>query len=332
MRVAVYSNQKYDENFLLKEPFAKEIDFSFFDTPLNEKTVALAIGHDAINCFVNDDLCDSVLRKLADFGIKHVSLRCAGFNNVDIDTANALGITISRVPAYGPEAVAEHTIALLLSLNRKTHKAYNRVKEGNFSLEGLLGFNISGKTVGIIGTGKIGVSVIKILKGFGASVLCFDPFPSEQAINLGAQYCELDTLLESTDVISLHCPLTPTTKHLINAQSLAKMKNGVVILNTSRGGLIDTQAIISGLKSKKISALGLDVYEMESELFFQDHSLDIIQDDIFQRLLTFPNVIITGHQGFFTEQAMAQIAATTVSNLLSFSRGNLAPENCITGG
>lgn len=332
MRVAVYSTRNYDKKFLLKEPLAKDIDFSFFDTPLSKKTVALAMDHDVINCFVNDDLCGPVLRKLADFGIKHVSLRCAGFNNVDLDTAKELGITISRVPTYSPEAVAEHTIALLLSLNRKTHKAFNRVREGNFSLDGLLGFNIAGKTVGIIGTGNIGISVIKILKGFGARVVCYDPFQSEQVVSLGAQYCELNALLESVDIISLHCPLNSTTKHLINFRNLAKMKDGVVILNTSRGGLIDTQAIISGLKSEKIGGLGLDVYEMESELFFQDHSLDIIQDDIFQRLLTFPNVIITGHQGFFTEQAMSQIARTTVSNLLGFSHCNIPHENCVTSG
>lgn len=330
MRVAVYSAREYDKQFLLNESKDGDIQFTFFETSLNSQTVALASNFDAINCFVNDDLSQPVLKCLAESGIKHVSLRCAGFNNVDLRACSDLGVTVTRVPAYSPEAVAEHTVALLLSLNRKIHKAYNRVKENNFSLEGLLGFNISGKTIGIIGTGKIGISVIKILKGFGANIICFDPNESEEVKELGASYKLLSEVLKTSDIVSLHCPLNAHTQHLISENSLQSMKDGVVIINTSRGGLVDTKAIIAGLKSKKIAALGLDVYEMESELFFQDRSTEIIQDDVFQRLLTFPNVIITGHQGFFTREALTEIAQTTVGNLLEFERGDLSAENVVS--
>lgn len=330
MKIAVYSAREYDKQFLLKESRDKNIEFSFFETTLNNQTVTLASGYDAINCFVNDDLSKPVLQSLVRFGIKHVSLRCAGFNNVDLQACHELGMTVSRVPAYSPEAVAEHTIALLLSLNRKIHKAYNRVKENNFSLEGLLGFNIAGKTIGVIGTGKIGISVIKILSGFGANIICFDPNESDEVKSLGANYKLLSEVLEASDIISLHCPLNVHTQHLISEASLQKMKDGVVLINTSRGGLVDTKAIIAGLKSKKIAGLGLDVYEMESELFFQDRSTEIIQDDVFQRLLTFPNVIITGHQGFFTQEALTEIAQTTIGNLLRFEQDALFPENVVS--
>lgn len=327
MKVAVFSARQYDKTFLFKASEAVNIHFNFFECPLEPHTVSLAAGHDAINCFVNDDLSEPVLTALDALEIRHISLRCAGFNNVDLQVANSLGMTVSRVPAYSPEAVAEHTIALMLGLNRKLHKAYNRVKENNFALDGLLGFNINGKTIGVIGTGKIGLAVIRILKGFGADVLCFDPSESEEVTDLGASYASLEQLFKDSDIITLHCPLNQKTQHLINAQNIARMKDGVVLLNTSRGGLIDTKAIIAALKTKKVSGLGLDVYEMESELFFQDRSSEIIQDDVFQRLLTFPNVIITGHQGFFTEEALTEIAQTTIANLVNFETSEIAPQN-----
>jgi len=329
LKVAVFSAQKYDEQYLLSEAKGHDIEFTFFDTPLNLQTTSLAEGFNAINCFVNDDLCGDVLVQLNNMGIQHVSLRCAGFNNVNLETAEKLGMTISRVPAYSPEAVAEHTVALLLSINRKIHKAYNRVKDDNFSLNGLMGFNVHGKTVGIVGTGKIGTATIKILLGFGARVICYDPFESEEVRELGIEYTPLDTLFEQSDIISLHCPLMEDTKHLINADSISTMKDGVLIINTSRGGLVDTKAIIKALKNHKIGGLGLDVYEMESELFFQDRSAEIIQDDVFQRLLTFPNVIVTGHQGFFTKEALVEIAQTTVNNLNGFVTGQVPSANLV---
>ena len=327
MKVAVFSAQKYDQEYLLREAEGKDIAFTFFDTPLTPETASLAQGYQAINCFVNDDLSAETLVALNGLGIRHISLRCAGFNNVDLACAKRLGVTISRVPAYSPEAVAEHTIALLLSVNRKLHKAYNRIKEDNFSLNGLMGFNIHGKTVGIIGTGKIGIATVKILKGFGANVICHDPYQSEQAVSMGLTFVPLDTLFAESDVISLHCPLNGDTAHLINANSIATMKNGVVLINTSRGGLVDTRAIIAALKTHKIAGIGLDVYEMESELFFQDRSAEIILDDVFQRLLTFPNVIVTGHQGFFTHEAMTEIAQITTKNLLDFGTHGIDREN-----
>ncbi|MCC2604393.1 2-hydroxyacid dehydrogenase [Planctobacterium marinum] len=329
MKVAVFSAKSYDQWFLQKHAIDTAIEFTFFETALSPETVALADGFDAVNCFVNDNLSKAVLKTLKSFGILHISLRCAGFNNVALQQAAKLGQTITRVPAYAPESVAEHTLALLLTLNRKTHKAYNRVKENNFSLQGLLGFNLSGKTVGIIGTGKIGQAVVRIFAGFGCKLLCHDPIQSEIVLQSGARYEPLQSLLSACDIISLHCPLTPETQHLINDSAIEKMKPGAILINTSRGGLVDTKAVIGALKSKKLGGLALDVYEMESELFFNDLSGEIIQDDVFQRLLTFPNVVITGHQGFFTEEALTEIATTTINNLLDFNSGTIKPENQI---
>ena len=249
-------------------------------------------------------------------------MRCAGFNNVDLDTAKELGLVVTRVPAYSPESVAEHTIALIMGLNRKLHKAYNRVKDDNFSLAGLLGFDLHGKTVGVIGTGQIGLALVRILKGFGCRIICFDPNESDEVTTLGGSYVPLEAIFSQSDIISLHCPLMSKTNHLINEQSIAQMKDGVMIINTSRGGLVDTQSVINGLKNRKIGYLGLDVYEMEGDLFFEDKSLEIIQDDVFQRLLTFPNVIITGHQGFFTQEALQKIAETTIENILTSADEN----------
>lgn len=240
---------------------------------------------------------------------------------MDLEAAKQHNIAVSHVPAYGPEAVAEHAVALMLTLNRKMHKAYNRVKDGNFNLNGLLGFNMAGKTAGIIGTGHIGRATANILLGFGCQVLCVDPFPDKHLQNGGAKYTDLDTLLSQSDIISLHCPLNKDSYHLINDNTISKMKKGVMLINTSRGGLTDTHALINGLKSHQIGYLGLDVYEMESELFFKDHSFDIIQDDIFERLSTFHNVLITGHQGFFTKEALSQISTTTLSNIIAWQKG-----------
>lgn len=330
MKVAVFSTRQYDEKFLQQEAVNTGVEFTFFETSLNPQTVSLAQGFEAVNCFVNDTLSAEMLKELAAFGIQHVSLRCAGFNNVDLTAAADLKITITRVPAYSPESVAEHTMALLLSLNRKIHKAYNRVKENNFALQGLMGFNLYGKTVGIIGTGKIGRAVTRICLGFGCRVVCFDPYPDGQVAKSGAEYVSLNTLFEQSDIISLHCPQTPDSHHMLDAAAINRMKPGVVVINTSRGGLVNTKDIIAALKTKAIGGLGLDVYEMESELFFQDLSSEIIQDDVFQRLLTFPNVIITGHQGFFTQEAMTEIAQTTLGNLTGYEKGAIAPENIVT--
>ena len=326
-RVAVFSSKPYDETYLSTKGKEHTISFHFFETRLNEETASLCASFDTVCVFVNDIVDKTVLEKLKSVGVKHIALRCAGFNNVDLDVAKTLGFKVSRVPAYSPEAVAEHTVALILGLNRKLHKAYNRVKEDNFSLVGLLGFNLSGKTVGVIGTGKIGACVCKILQGFGCRVLGYDVTPDKTLTALGVEYTSLDNLIQSSDIISLHCPLNKATTHLIDANAISQMKDSVMLINTSRGGLVDTDAVIQGLKSKKIGHLGLDVYEMESELFFEDLSDEIILDDEFQRLLTFPNVLITGHQGFFTQEALTQIATTTVSNILSAEKGETDTDN-----
>ncbi|MCZ8529337.1 2-hydroxyacid dehydrogenase [Alteromonas sp. PRIM-21] len=295
----------------------QSIKGTFFEHPLNPSTAISCKGYSDVVVFVNDDVNAATIKVLKDCGVKHIALRCAGYNNVDVSAAAEANISVSRVPAYSPETVAEHTLALILTLNRKTHKAYNRVRESNFSLNGLMGFTLHGKTVGVVGTGKIGKAVIRILLGFGCKVLCFDPSQDDDVIALGAQYVPLNELLEQSVIVTLHCPLNEKSYHIINADSIAKMPAGVMLINTSRGGLVDGTAIIKGLKSKQIGYLGLDVYERESELFFSDHSQEIIQDDTFQRLTTFPNVLITGHQGFFTYEALNEIAVTTLKNILT---------------
>ncbi|WP_286235788.1 2-hydroxyacid dehydrogenase [Thalassotalea sediminis] len=319
--IAVFSTKKYDIEYLNKFNVDNKFSFNFIEAKLCQETVALAKGADAVCVFVNDNINKKVLETLSDFNIKTIALRCAGFNNIDLPCAKSLGFTLCRVPEYSPEAVAEHTIGLMLTLSRKYHKAYNRVREGNFALDGLMGFNLHKKTVGIIGTGNIGKATVRILQGFGCHVLCYDPSPSEEITQLGANYVALDELLTNADIVSLHCPLTPQTQHLIDEQAIANMKNGVMLINTSRGGLIDSHALINALKTRKISLLGLDVYELESELFFEDLSNTIIQDDVFERLLSFPNVVITGHQGFFTQEALETIAQTTISNLTCLLNG-----------
>ncbi|MFC4656422.1 MULTISPECIES: 2-hydroxyacid dehydrogenase [Rheinheimera] len=323
MKVALFSAKKYDQQSFQQWASAR-LEFSYFDTKLDANSVGLAQGFDAVCCFVNDDLSAPVLDALYQQGIRMVALRCAGFNNVDLDKAKTLGIRVARVPAYSPEAVAEHTVAMILCLNRKLHKAYNRVRDDNFALDGLLGFNLHGKTIGLVGTGKIGKATARILLGFGCRLVCHDLSQDPELVQLGASYMNLEDLFVQADVISLHCPLTPQTAHLVNESSLLLMKDGVMLINTSRGGLVDTKAVIKGLKSRKIGYLGLDVYEQEADLFFRDLSEQLIDDEVFKRLLTFPNVLITGHQAFFTQEALQQICQTTSDNLLAFSENRLA--------
>jgi D-lactate dehydrogenase len=321
MKIAVFSTKPYDQKFLTTANYDYEHELIFLEARLSRATVALAAGCQGICTFVNDPIDARTCELLAARGIRLIALRCAGFNQVDLKAAAHFGITVVRVPAYSPYAVAEHTVGLMLCLNRKIHRAYNRVREGNFSLEGLMGFDFHGRTVGIIGTGKIGLIVAQIMKGLGCSLLAYDVYPNVEMPKLGAKYVELPELFAKSDIISLHCPLTPETLHLINAQALEQMKPGVMVINTSRGALIDTQAAIAALKSKKIGALGLDVYEQESELFFEDLSDMIIQDDAFERLMTFPNVLVTGHQAFFTTDALQNIAETTLSNITDIEQG-----------
>jgi D-lactate dehydrogenase len=325
MRVAVFSARAYDREFLTAANAGHGHELVFFEPRLTIETVPLARGFPAICAFVNDRLDAPVLRALADGGTKLIALRSAGFNNVDLVTAAELDLTVVRVPAYSPYAVAEHTVALMLALNRKLVRAYNRVREGNFSLEGLLGFDVHGKTAGIIGTGKIGTVVARILAGFGCRLLAHDPYPNDECRSLGVTYVELPQLLAESDIVTLHTPLTPETYHLIDREALRLVKPGVMLLNTSRGALLDTRAVIDALKSGRIGALGLDVYEEEEGLFFQDLSDRVIQDDVFARLLTFPNVLITGHQAFFTREALTAIAETTLANITAIERGEPCP-------
>lgn len=321
-KIAFFSSKKYDEETFKKFNDKYEFELGFFEVHLNKITLELAKGFDAICAFVNDDLSREVLKKISSFGIKLILLRCAGYNNVDLKAAKELGITVMRVPDYSPYAVAEHTLGMILTLSRKFHKAYYRTREGNFSINGLMGFELHEKTIGIIGTGKIGRITMKVLSGIAKKIVAYDPYPVKDKEGLDFEYMSLNDLYKEADIISLHCPLSPESKHIINTNSISQMKEKVVIINTSRGGLIDTEAVIGGLKSGKISALGIDVYEEESDLFFEDMSDTVIQDDTLMRLMTFPNVLVTGHQAFFTERAMKDIATSTFENLKSFLEAN----------
>ncbi len=325
MKVAVFSTKPYDRFFFESVNQKYNHDLRFFSPNLDAQTVSLAAEYSAVCVFVNDHLDRAILEVLAKQGTRLVALRCAGYNNVDLQAAEKLGIAVVRVPAYSPYAVAEHTIALILTLNRKIHRAYYRIREGNFSLNGLLGFDLHNRTVGIIGTGKIGRITGQILHGFGCHILAYDLDPNQEFSEKYAKYVSLAELFDKSDIISLHCPLTLETDHLINENAIASMKPGVMLVNTSRGGLVDTKAVIRGLKSKQIGYLALDVYEQEADLFFEDLSGEIIQDDLFERLLTFPNVIITGHQAFFTEDALHSIAETTLSNIKNIEQGKFCP-------
>jgi len=329
MKIAVFNTKSYDKKFLLEANNAFRHELIFFEVHLNKNTCKLASGFNVICTFVNDDLGKEMLTYLSEEGVRLIALRCAGFNNVDVKTAMELEMTVVRVPSYSPHGVAEHAVALMLALNRKIYKSHNRVREGNFSLEGLLGFEMYNKIGGIIGTGKIGALTAKILSGFGMKLLAYDIIKNPELESFGVQYVDLENLYANADVISLHLPLTHETYHLINENSVKQMKNGVMLVNTSRGGLIETQSVINGLKSGKIGYLGLDVYEEEGDLFFEDLSGHIIQDDIFARLLTFPNVIITGHQAFFTNTALKNIAETTLKNISDFEKNNIDPSNLV---
>ncbi len=321
MKLAVYSTKQYDRKYLehVNQRFGVELEF--FEFLLTERTAKNAVGCEAVCIFVNDDASRPVLEELAGLGVKYIALRCAGFNNVDLEAAKQFGLKVVRVPAYSPEAVAEHAIGMMMSLNRHIHRAYQRTRDANFSLEGLIGFNMHGRTAGVVGTGKIGIAALRILKGFGMRLLAFDPYPNPLALDLGVEYVDIKTLFKESDVISLHCPLTPENHHLLDASAFDQMKDGVMIINTSRGGLIDSQAAIDALKQQKIGALGMDVYENERDLFFEDNSNDVIQDDIFRRLSACHNVLFTGHQAFLTEEALTAISETTLQNLQQLEKG-----------
>lgn len=318
MKIVVFSNRRHDETFLRRANHNFLHNLTFLELHLTPDTAQLAKGHDGVCVFVNDTVTGEVIQELATLGVRIIALRCAGYNNVDLEAATRSGIPVVRVPAYSPHAVAEHTVALILTLNRHIHKAYNRVREGNFALDGLLGFDLVGKTVGVVGTGRIGEIFCRIMNGFGCRVLAHDVQENHACLDLGVTYVPLPEILGQSDIVSLHCPLTPETQHLINAETLRAAKDGFMLINTSRGGLIDTPAAIAGLKSGKIGALGLDVYEEEGDLFFEDLSNQVIQDDVLTRLTTFPNVVVTGHQAFFTREAMQNIAETTLQNLTEF--------------
>lgn len=325
MKVALFSTKPYDvASFTAaSSSFAHELEF--FEDRMRGRAAPLAEGFPAVCLFVNDTADARVLAKLADRGVRYVALRCAGFNNVDLDAARRLGIVVVRVPAYSPNAVAEHTIALILALNRRIHRAYNRVRDGNFSLDGLVGFDLAGKTAGVIGTGRIGALVARLLWHFRCRVLAYDIHPDAGLQQLGVEYCGLETIWSSSDLISLNCPLSPETRHLVRAETIARMKPGVMLVNTGRGALIDTADVIDALKSRQVGALAIDVYEEEAELFFEDHSADIITDDVFARLMTFPNVLVTAHQAFLTHEALEAIATITLQNLADLEAGRGCP-------
>ncbi len=323
MKIAIFSAKPWvKETFTQHQP--EELELQFFETPLGKETAPLARGFEGVCIFVNDQANEEILELLAEYGVKVIALRCAGFNNVDLQGATKRGIQVCRVPAYSPYAVAEYAVGMIMTLNRKYHRAYSRVREGNFSLDGLLGFDLRAKTVGVIGTGTIGQIFVQIITGFGVNVLAYDKQKNPAVEALGGRYVDLETLYRESDIISLHCPLVHETYHLINEYAIASMKEGVMIINTSRGALINSHAIIEGLKSGKVGYVGLDVYEEEADLFFENLSDQVIQDDTFVRLQTFPNVLITGHQAFFTKEAVQSIRDTTYKNLLAF----LATGNC----
>lgn len=317
MKLAFFDVKNYDRAAFDKYAAETGIEIKYFEIRLTEDTVSLAAGCDAVCVFVNDRVNAAVVEKLYNYGIRVLLLRCAGFNNVDLQACKGK-IQVYRVPAYSPYAVAEHAMALLLTINRRTHKAYIRTRDFNFSLHGFTGFDLHGKTVGIVGTGKIGRVFADICKGFGMRILAYDKFPAKDS---GMEYVTLDELIEQSDVISLHCPLTEETRHMINEDSIARMKKGVTIINTSRGGLIDTSALINGLRNKQVGAACLDVYEEEGGFFYEDFSSHIVQDDKLVRLISMPNVIVTSHQAFLTQEALENIAATTLNNLVQFFNG-----------
>ncbi|WP_414159635.1 2-hydroxyacid dehydrogenase [Pseudomonas sp. BNK-45] len=321
MRTILFSSQNYDRESFLGASLPAGIELQFQAARLSLDTVALAERHEVVCAFINDDLSAPVLEQLAAGGARLIALRSAGYNHVDLAAAQRLGLEVVRVPAYSPHAVAEHAVALILALNRRLHRAYNRTREGDFTLHGLTGFDLVGKTVGIVGTGQIGATFARIMAGFGCQLLAYDPFPNPAVEALGARYLELPQLLAQAQIISLHCPLNDHSRYLINQDSLAHMQPGAMLINTGRGGLVDTPALIDALKSGQLGYLGLDVYEEEAQLFFEDRSDLPLQDDVLARLLTFPNVIVTAHQAFLTHEALAAIAETTLHNIASWAAG-----------
>jgi D-lactate dehydrogenase len=321
MRVAMFSTKPYDSASFRRANDRERHEIVELEDRLRSATVPLASGAQAVCVFVNDVLDDATLTALAGVGVRHIALRCAGFNHVDLEAAARLGLDVVRVPAYSPNAVAEHTIALILALNRHIHKAYNRVRDGNFALDGLVGFDLAGKTVGVVGTGRIGGLVARLAWHFRCEVIAHDLIEDEGLIGLGVRYVGLDELWERSHIVTLNCPLTDETYHLVSAGVITRMRPGVMLVNTGRGALIDTQAVIDGLKTGQVGSLALDVYEEEAELFFEDRSAEIIGDDVFARLLTFPNVLITAHQAFLTREALDAIAATTLANLDCLAAG-----------
>lgn len=327
MKTAVFSTKQYDRDFFDRLNTSGNNQLTYFDASLNTNTVNLAAGYGAVCVFVNDTIDKAVIEKLHETGIKLIALRCAGFNNIDLAAAKDKNIKVLRVPAYAPQAIAEHAVALILTLNRKTHKAYNRIRENNFSLEKLVGFNLHGKTVGVIGTGRTGAAFCTIMQGFGCKVIANDIKESGELKSKGVNYVSFNELLQASDIISLHCPLNPQTHHLINAAAFSTMKDGVMLINTSRGAVVDTQQAIQVLKTGKLGYLGIDVYEQEENLFFKDLSESIIQDDVIARLMSFPNVLVTAHQGFFTKEALEQIVTTTLQNITDFENGTVQPGN-----
>ncbi|EHN70695.1 2-hydroxyacid dehydrogenase [Aliivibrio fischeri] len=330
MKIAMFSTKSYDETSFNSINQNYQFECQFFNFQLTESTAPIANGADVVCAFVNDDLSAPVLEILAKQGTKLIAMRCAGFDRVDLEAAKKLGMQVVRVPAYSPEAIAEHAVGMMMCLNRRFHKAYQRTRDANFSLEGLTGFNFFGKTVGVIGSGKIGLATMRILKGLGMNILCFDPYPSQVAIDMGVKYTTLDEIFSQSDVITLHCPLTPENTHLLDTDSFSKMKDGVMIINTSRGGLLNSASAIEALKAGKIGSLGLDVYDHEKELFFQDKSNDIIKDDVFRRLSACHNVLFTGHQAFLTEEALDNIASTTLGNIDAFLKDETSGNELIT--
>ncbi|WP_460042490.1 2-hydroxyacid dehydrogenase [Pseudomonas sp. S2_H01] len=327
MRTLLYSSQTYDRDSFLSADVPADIELHFQPARLTLDTVALADQYPVVCAFINDDLSAPVLERLAAGGTKLIALRSAGFNHVDLPTAQRLGLSVVRVPAYSPHAVAEHAVALILSLNRHLHRAYNRTRDGDFTLHGLTGFDLVGKTVGVVGTGQIGATFARIMAGFGCELLAYDPFPNPQVEALGARYLPLDQLLAQAQIVSLHCPLNEHTRHLINQASLQCMQRGAMLINTGRGALVDTPALIEALKSGQLGYLGLDVYEEEAQLFFEDRSDLPLQDDVLARLLTFPNVVVTAHQAFLTQEALGAIAQTTLDNIMGWAAGT--PQNSV---
>lgn len=320
MKVAVFSTKPYDEEFLNASNTTAGLEFAYYEERLNDHTSIFARGYPAVCGFVNDVFNAEVLQQLHDGGVRTIALRCAGFNQVDLRKAHELGIKVTHVPAYSPYAVAEFALSLILTLNRRIHRAYNRIRSGNFTIDGLLGFDLHGKTVGVVGTGKIGCVFANLFQGFGVKVLGYDPYHTPTFTEAGGTYVDLPELLAQSDIISLHCPLTPETFHLVNDESIAQMKPGVMLINTSRGALVNAKAVIRGLKSRHIGYLGLDVYEQEAEIFYENFSEQVIMDDVLQRLITFPNVLVTSHQAYFTDTALQNIADTTIGNLVAFQK------------